>query len=70
MLDKINIIECPRDAIQGIKQLIDTKEKLKYLQSIIDTGFDVIDIGSFVSPKAIPQMSDTGKIIDLSLIHI
>ena len=64
MVDKINIIECPRDAIQGIKQLIDTKEKLKYLQSIIDTGFDVIDIGSFVSPKAIPQMSDTGKIID------
>ena len=64
MVDKINIIECPRDAIQGIKQLIDTKEKLKYLQSIVDTGFDVIDIGSFVSPKAIPQMSDTGKIID------
>ena len=64
MVDQINIIECPRDAIQGIKQLIDTKEKLKYLQSIVDTGFDVIDIGSFVSPKAIPQMSDTGKIID------
>ena len=54
MLDKVKIIECPRDAMQGIKTFIPTKIKLNYLQSLVNVGFDVVDIGSFVSSKAIP----------------
>jgi hydroxymethylglutaryl-CoA lyase len=64
MFDKVKIIECPRDAMQSIKTFIPTNIKLSYLQSVVDVGFDVIDIGSFVSPKAIPQLSDTSIIID------
>jgi len=64
MIDKVKIIECPRDAMQSIKTFIPTKTKLSYLQSVVDVGFDVVDIGSFVSPKAIPQLSDTSTIID------
>ena len=57
------IIECPRDAMQGIKKWIPTEAKIKYVQSLLAVGFDVIDIGSFVSPKAIPQMRDTAEVI-------
>ena len=64
MLDKVKIIECPRDAMQSIKTFIPTITKLSYLQNVVDVGFDVVDIGSFVSPKAIPQLSDTSIIID------
>ena len=64
MLDKVKIIECPRDAMQSIKTFIPTNIKLNYLQSVVDVGFDVVDIGSFVSAKAIPQLSDTAIIID------
>ena len=64
MLEKVKIIECPRDAMQSIKTFIPTNTKLNYLQSVVDVGFDVVDIGSFVSSKAIPQLSDTSKIID------
>ena len=64
MIDKVKIIECPRDAMQSIKTFIPTNTKLSYLQSVVDVGFDVVDIGSFVSPKAIPQLSDTSIIID------
>ena len=64
MSDKVKIIECPRDAMQSIKTFIPTNTKLSYLQSVVDVGFDVVDIGSFVSPKAIPQLSDTSIIID------
>ena len=64
MIDKVKIIECPRDAMQSIKTFIPTNAKLSYLQSVVDVGFDVVDIGSFVSPKAIPQLSDTSVIID------
>ena len=64
MFDKVKIIECPRDAMQSIKTFIPTNTKLSYLQSVVDVGFDVVDIGSFVSPKAIPQLSDTSIIID------
>ena len=64
MLDKVKIIECPRDAMQSIKTFIPTNTKLSYLQNVVDVGFDVVDIGSFVSPKAIPQLSDTSIIID------
>jgi len=60
----IKIIECPRDAIQGIKKFIPTEEKIKYTQDLLDLGFDTIDFGSFVSPKAIPQMKDTEEVLD------
>ncbi|MFK7813923.1 MAG: hydroxymethylglutaryl-CoA lyase, partial [Maribacter sp.] len=58
MLEKVKVIECPRDAMQGIKTFIPTEEKVKYIQSLLGCGFDTIDFGSFVSPKAIPQMVD------------
>jgi hydroxymethylglutaryl-CoA lyase len=63
MLDKIKIIECPRDAMQGIKTFIPTVDKVKYIQSLLRVGFDTIDFGSFVSPKAIPQMVDTAEVL-------
>ena len=59
----IKIIECPRDAMQGIKQFIPTKQKVTYIQSLLRVGFDTIDFGSFVSPKAIPQMQDTAEVL-------
>jgi len=68
-MEQIKLIECPRDAMQGIKTFIPTKKKLQYLQLLVDCGFDTLDIGSFVSPKAIPQMLDTAEVlkeIDLS----
>lgn len=63
MSDKVKIIECPRDAMQGIKTFIPAEAKVKYLQSLLGCGFDTIDIGSFVSPKAIPQMVDTAEVL-------
>lgn len=63
MQEKVKIIECPRDAMQGIKTFIPTKEKVKYIQSLLNCGFDTIDFGSFVSPKAIPQMVDTADVL-------
>lgn len=62
-MDKIKLIECPRDAMQGIKSFIPTKEKVQYIQSLLRCGFDTIDFGSFVSPKAIPQMVDTAEVL-------
>lgn len=59
----IKIIECPRDAMQGIKQFIPTARKVAYIQSLLRVGFDSIDFGSFVSPKAIPQMQDTFEVL-------
>ena len=59
----IKIIECPRDAMQGIKTFIPTKNKVQYIQSLLRVGFDTIDVGSFVSPKAIPQMADTSEVL-------
>lgn len=59
----IRLTECPRDAMQGIKELIPTEEKIEYINSILKVGFDTIDFGSFVSPKAIPQMQDTAKVL-------
>ena len=58
------LIECPRDAMQGIKNWIPTEVKIKYIQSLLSVGFDVLDVGSFVSPKAIPQMKDTAVVIE------
>ncbi|WP_299226108.1 hydroxymethylglutaryl-CoA lyase [uncultured Psychroserpens sp.] len=66
----LKIIECPRDAMQGIKDFIPTDKKVQYIQSLLRVGFDTIDFGSFVSPKAIPQMVDTAKVLsqlDLSV---
>ena len=62
-MNPIKIIECPRDAMQGIKSFIPTERKVKYLQAILRVGFDTIDFGSFVSPKAIPQMQDTAEVL-------
>ncbi|AUS04076.1 hydroxymethylglutaryl-CoA lyase [Pseudotamlana carrageenivorans] len=59
----IKIIECPRDAMQGIKQFIPTAKKVQYIQSLLRVGYDTIDFGSFVSPKAIPQMVDTAEVL-------
>ena len=63
MNDLIKIIECPRDAMQGIKDWIPTEAKVQYIQSLLRCGFDTIDVGSFVSPKAIPQMQDTSEVL-------
>ena len=62
--EKVKIIECPRDAMQGIKAFIPTQEKIKYIQALLGCGFHTIDFGSFVSPKAIPQMVDTAKVLE------
>jgi len=62
-MQKVKIIECPRDAMQGIKEWIPTEKKVQYIQSLLRCGFDTIDFGSFVSPKAIPQMVDTAEVL-------
>ena len=59
----VKIIECPRDAMQGIKMFIPTEKKVQYIQSLLRVGFDTLDFGSFVSPKAIPQMQDTAEVL-------
>lgn len=60
---KIKLIECPRDAMQGWKSFISTEKKTEYINSLLKVGFDTIDFGSFVSPKAIPQMADTAEVV-------
>jgi len=63
-MKKVKIIECPRDAMQGIKShFISTEKKALYINSLLKIGFDTIDFGSFVSPKAIPQMRDTADVL-------
>lgn len=63
MRQKIKIIECPRDAMQGIKDFIPTERKVQYIQALLRCGFDTIDFGSFVSPRAIPQMVDSAEVL-------
>lgn len=64
MVNNVKIIECPRDAMQGIKShFIPTQAKSTYINSLLKVGFDTIDFGSFVSPKAIPQMRDTAEVL-------
>ncbi|CAA0192679.1 putative hydroxymethylglutaryl-CoA lyase [Tenacibaculum maritimum] len=64
MIERVKIIECPRDAMQGIKdRFISTEAKARYINSLLKVGFDTIDFGSFVSPKAIPQMKDTAAVL-------
>jgi hydroxymethylglutaryl-CoA lyase len=59
----VKIIECPRDAMQGIKRFIPTQDKIDYVNALLNVGFDTIDIGSFVSPHAVPQMADTALLL-------
>jgi hydroxymethylglutaryl-CoA lyase len=60
----MKLIECPRDAMQGITDFISTEKKIAYINAILRCGFDTVDFGSFVSPKAIPQMRDTGEVLE------
>lgn len=70
-MSSVKIIECPRDAMQGIKSFIPTELKVRYLQALLGCGFDTLDFGSFVSPRAIPQMADTAQVLnDLDLSEI
>lgn len=70
MTKKIELVECPRDAMQGWKRFIPTEEKIAYLNALLKVGFDVLDFGSFVSPKAIPQLADTKEVLaGLELSH-
>ena len=69
-MEKIKLIECPRDAMQGWKTFIPTEIKIEYINKLLEVGFDTIDFGSFVSPKAIPQLADTKEVLNgLNLAH-
>ena len=59
----VKIIECPRDAMQGLTKFIDTNTKVNYLNALLQVGFDTLDCGSFLNPKVIPQMADTAEVI-------
>lgn len=63
MSTSITWVECPRDAMQGWKEWINTEQKIEYLNALLDVGFHTLDFGSFVSPKAIPQMRDTAEVL-------
>jgi hydroxymethylglutaryl-CoA lyase len=66
----MKIIECPRDAMQGVEEFIPTEKKSAYINQLLKVGFDTIDFGSFVSPKAIPQMRDTAQVLaQLDMSH-
>ncbi|MAZ37527.1 MAG: hydroxymethylglutaryl-CoA lyase [Crocinitomicaceae bacterium] len=60
----MKIVECPRDAMQGIKHWIPSELKIKYINQLLNVGFDTLDFGSFVSPKAIPQLKDTEQVLN------
>jgi hydroxymethylglutaryl-CoA lyase len=60
----MKIIDCPRDAMQGIHEFIPTEKKIEYINQLLKVGFDTIDFGSFVSPKAIPQLKDTVEVLE------
>lgn len=60
----MKLVECPRDAMQGIHEFISTEKKVAYINSILKAGFDTVDFGSFVSPKVIPQMKDTASVLE------
>lgn len=62
-MSKLKLIECPRDAMQGLHDFIPTDIKASYINTLLKCGFDTIDFGSFVSPKAIPQMRDTAEVL-------
>ena len=62
-MSELKIVECPRDAMQGMHEFIPTAAKIDYINHLLNCGFDTIDFGSFVSPKAIPQMRDTADVL-------
>jgi hydroxymethylglutaryl-CoA lyase len=64
MTERVTIIECPRDAWQGLRQIIPTEEKVKYLRALVSLGFRHIDAVSFVSPKHVPQMADSEQVMN------
>ena len=64
-MEKVKITECPRDAMQGLSWFIPTATKADYLNTLLKVGFDILDFGSFVSPKAIPQLRDTAEVLSL-----
>jgi len=61
----MKLVECPRDAMQGLHDFIPTRLKAEYINKLLEVGFDTVDFGSFVSPKAIPQLKDTAEVLDL-----
>ena len=63
LFSMVHLTECPRDAMQGIKSFIPTTDKVRYINAILRVGFDTVDFGSFVSPKAIPQLRDTAEVL-------
>ncbi len=63
-MDRLTWVECPRDAMQGYPTLFRTEDKIAYLQRLLPVGFDYLDLASFVSPKAIPQMADSQAVLD------
>ena len=65
----VQIIECPRDAMQGVERFISTDLKVEYINKLLKVGFHTIDFGSFVSPKAIPQMADTAEVLSRLDVH-
>jgi len=67
--NQIKLIECPRDAMQGWKNIIPTEKKIEYINALLEAGFDTIDFGSFVSAKAIRQMADTKEVIQGIKVH-
>lgn len=67
--NQVTLIECPRDAMQGWKHFIPTQTKIDYLNALLEVGFDVLDFGSFVSPKAIPQLADTQEVLRKLNLH-
>jgi hydroxymethylglutaryl-CoA lyase len=68
MYKHVKLIECPRDAMQGWQHFIPTQKKIEYINALLKVGFDTIDFGSFVSPKAIPQMADTKEVVGSLLL--
>ena len=69
MENKIHLVECPRDAMQGWTEFIPTVRKIDYINALLKVGFDTLDFGSFVSPKAMPQMADTKDVVRKLKIH-
>lgn len=63
-MNQLQLIECPRDAMQGLHDFIPTEDKIRYINQLLKCGFDTIDFGSFVSPKAIPQLRDTRRVLE------
>ena len=64
MNQKLILNECPRDAMQGLSHFVPTELKIRYLNGLLKAGFDRLDFGSFVSPKAIPQLRDTSEVVE------